>query len=104
MTDDTLSHTASVLLGSMFCYGNVLTYHMQESVPSPEMQAVLDELVGAGKLVRETGMDDMPAHGESVRYRVAANVDQAYYRRICGQALDDNTMPNLRVFIPKVSA
>lgn len=98
-----LSHAASVVLGSTFGYGNVLTYGMQESVPSPEFQAVLDELVNDGKLVRETNTDDMPAHGEAVRYRVAPNVDLSVFRKIAATAMTMGTMPDLRIFIPKGS-
>jgi hypothetical protein len=101
MTDDTLSETATLVLGSTFGWGAILTFHMQESVPSPEMQAALDELVQAGKMVREMGLDDMPAHGQAVRYRVAPDIDLDAYRRIAAKRFFDGDVPSIRVYIPK---
>lgn len=94
-----LSENAGLVLGSTFGWGAVLTYHMIDSVPSPEMQEALDELVEAGKLVREQGLDDMPAHGKSVRYRVADSVDLTLYRQQATKRFFDGDAPSIRVFI-----
>nr|WP_295976804.1 hypothetical protein [uncultured Agrobacterium sp.] len=50
-----LSAEARSVLGGVFGFGQVLTFHMIESVLLPEMQAVLDELVSAGMVVNEGG-------------------------------------------------
>lgn len=99
--EDKLSPTAAYVFGSMFGYTAVLMYSMQEHVPSPEMQAVLDELVEAGQLIRETNMDDMPAHGEAVRYRRAPDSDIQRYRSDHSLGWLKKPETPIRVYIPK---
>jgi hypothetical protein len=74
---------------------------MLESVPSPEMQQALDELVSSGILLREKGLDDMPSHGRAVRYRVADGIDLTPFRREAAQSILDGTAPSIRVFIKR---
>lgn len=97
-----LSENARIVLGSSFAWGQVLTYHMVQSVPSPEMQAALDELVAAGLLVEERGLDDMSAI--AVRYRLADGVDLVPFRKEVWDRIADGTMPAIRVFVPKGEA
>jgi hypothetical protein len=96
-----LSLNARTVLGSVFGWNTVLTYHMQDSVPSEEMQAALDELVAANMLLREQGLPDMPAHGKSVRYRVADGVNLAPLRKEAAEHVFDGTAPSIRVYIPR---
>lgn len=96
-----LSTEARTVLGSVFGWGAVLTYHMIDSVPSPEMQAALDELFEAGIVVREVGSDDMPSHGKAVRYRLYPGFDVEPYRREAAQSIFDNKAPSIRVFMPR---
>jgi hypothetical protein len=95
-----LSENASIVLGSTFGWGSVVTYHMLEYKPSPEMQEALDELVEAGKLVREQGLDDMPQHGKAVRYRVADGVDLTAHRQQAAQSIFGGGGPSIRVMVP----
>lgn len=99
-----LSSNARHVLGAVFGWNSVLMYHNIESVPSPEMQEILDELVAAGMLKAEVGMDDMPAHGQAVRYRVSEGVDLDSYRREAGKGVFDGSAPSIRVAIKKVDA
>jgi hypothetical protein len=96
-----LSKEARCVLGSVFGFGAVVTYHMQEYVPSPEIQVALDELVAAGMISREQGLDDMPAHGEAVRYRVAEGVDLMPYRQEQFELLTEGTAPSIRIFVKR---
>jgi hypothetical protein len=100
MTD--LSENARIVLGSSFAWGQVLTYHMVESVPSPEMQKALDELVAAGMLKEERGLEDMSKR--AVRYRLADGVDVGPFRKEAWARIENNTTPSIRVFIPKAGA
>lgn len=94
-----LSENARIVLGSSFGWGQVLTYHMVESVPSPEMQEALDELVAAGLLKEERGLDDMSAR--AVCYRLSEGVDVAPFRKEAWERIENNDTPSIRVFIPK---
>lgn len=100
--DDILSPAAAWIFATTFpTAGSALMYQMQNHVPSPEMQAVLDELVNAGKLIREMNMDDMPAHGEAVRYVVAPDSDHSTYRSDYSLGwLKEPSLP-IRLYIPK---
>lgn len=100
--DDILSPDAAWIFATVFLTSrSALQYNMQNHVPSPEMQTVLDELVNAGKLVREMNMDDMPAHGEAVRYRVADGSDHSSYRSDYSLGWLKQPNPPIRLFIPK---
>lgn len=100
--EQSLSENARIVFGSSFSWGQVLTYHMVESVPSPEMQQALDELVAAGMLVEERGLPDMTR--EAVRYRVAEGVDVAPFRRESAERIFRGDAPSIRIFIPKEKA
>ncbi len=94
-----LSDQARIVLGSVFGWGAVLTYHMVESVPSPEMDAALEELVQAGKITRETGLPDISR--KAVRYRVADGVDLSTFRQEALDRFVSGEEPRIRVFIKK---
>lgn len=96
-----LSLPARTVLGSVFGWGAVLTYQMIESVPSPEMQEALDELVAAGALIREQGLDDMTR--TAIRYRVADGVDLAPYQKEAAISVFNGHAPSIRVFVKKDS-
>lgn len=68
---------------------------MVQSVPSPEMQAALDELMAAGIVTRE----DEP-HGAIV-YQASRDVNFAEFRRVVAERMLAGTMPGIRVFVPK---
>lgn len=97
-----LSDNASCVLGSTFGFGAVLTYHMIESKPSPEMQEALDELVGLGILTKEEGLPDMTR--KAVRYRLSdeskANLDMAVFRRLVWERIANDDAPSIRVMVP----
>lgn len=94
-----LSAEARSVLGGMFGFGQVLTFHMIESIPSPEMQAALDELVAAGMVIREEGLPDMTR--KAVRYRAADGVDLMPFKREVWENIDKDTGPRIRVFIKR---
>jgi len=94
-----LSDKARIVLGSVFGWGAVFTYHMVESIPSPEMDAALEELVQAGKVTREIGLPDMTR--DAVRYRVADGVDLSPFRKEAFDRLAIGEEPRIRVFIKK---
>lgn len=101
-TDQSLSLESRTVLGSILgMMRTKLQYHMVESVPSPEMQKALDELVGAGIVVRETGKDDQPRG--AVRYFVKDGFDLTPYRKEAFDRLSDNSAPVLRIFVKKAS-
>lgn len=58
----TLSDAARYVLGRHFGPFKAMVYEMHDCIPSPEMQAALDELVETGHVVR-----DEP-YGQAVRY------------------------------------
>ncbi|MNE09738.1 hypothetical protein D3C80_1024250 [compost metagenome] len=97
-----LSVNALSILGSMFSFGQVLTYHMIESIPSPEMQEALDKLVAAGMVEKEQGLPDMTR--KAVRYRAANDVDLKPYQKEQWDKLADGTAPSIRVFIKRSAA
>jgi hypothetical protein len=99
MSDILLSKEARQVLGGCFGFGQVLTYHMIESIPSPEMQSALDELVLAGMLKREEGLPDMTQ--KAVRYRAAEGIDMMPFKREVWDNLDKEDCPKIRVYIPK---
>lgn len=96
-----LSPNARAVLGSMFGFGQVLTYQMIESVPSPEMQEALDELVGAGMVLREQGLPDMTR--KAVRYRAAGGFDLTEFKREAWDRIADGSAPSIRVFVPRAA-
>lgn len=97
-----LTVNARSVLGSMFSFGQVLTYHMIESIPSPEMQEALDELVAAGMVAKEEGLPDMTR--KAVRYRAAAHVDLKPFQREVWDKIDKGSAPSIRVFIKREDA
>lgn len=97
-----LSDNARSVLGSMFSFGQVLTYHMIESIPSPEMQEALDELVAAGMVTKEEGLPDMTR--KAVRYRAAEHVDLKPFQREVWDKIDKGAAPSIRVFIKREAA
>lgn len=103
MTNE-LSTAARTVLGSVFGWNAIVTYHNIESVPSPEMQEAIDELLAAGLIDRTTTDIDLPAHGKAVRYRVANGVDLDPYRREASQRFLDGTAPSIRVFVKRADA
>jgi hypothetical protein len=94
-----LSDNARIVLGSSFGWGQVLTYHMIQSVPSPEMQEALDELVNAGLLRRDAGLPDMTK--KAIRYKLAEGVDIALFRKLAAERFFSGDAPAIRVFVPK---
>lgn len=58
----TLSDPARFVLGAHFGPFKAMIYEMVDCIPSPEMQAALDELVQAGHVIRDT------PYGQAVRY------------------------------------
>lgn len=98
---ENLSDAARNVLGTMFGWGQVLTYHMNESTPSPEMQEALDELVAANMVTKEKGLPDMTRN--AVRYRVADGVDVAPFRREAWDRIAEGSAPSIRVFIKKTA-
>lgn len=95
-----LSLNARTVLGSVLgMMKTTLQYRMVESVPSPEMQTALDELVSAGIVIRETGKDDQPVG--AVRYSVKEGFDVSEFRAEAFNRLADGTAPIIRVFIKK---
>jgi hypothetical protein len=97
--NETLTDVAKNVM-SMFAFRQVLTYHMLEYEPSPEMQEGLDELVEAGLVVKEQGLPDMTREG--VRYRAALDVDLMPYRKLAWGKINDGTAPVIRVFVKRV--
>lgn len=94
-----LSLNARTVAGSMFSFspGASLRYAMRETVPSPEMQAALDELVAAGLVLR----DDEP--GGAVRYTASRDADFMPFRKEAALAVFDGTSPSIRVFVKRSS-
>jgi hypothetical protein len=92
-----LSEIATIVAGSTFGFspGASLRYQMVKSVPSPEMQAALDELVAAGIVIRED-----EASG-AVKYTASREVDFTEYRKVAFDRMMDGTTYDIRVFIPK---
>jgi len=92
-----LSENARIVGGSTFGFspGASLRYQMVQSVPSPEMQAALDELVAAGIILRE----DEP-HG-AVRYSASREFDFSKLREFAVVRLMSDEPPQIRMFIPK---
>lgn len=92
-----LSENAAIVAGSTFGFspGASLRYGMVQSVPSPEMQEALDELVSAGIILR----DDEP-HG-AVKYTASKEFDFSEYRKAAAERMFDGSAPSIRVFIPK---
>lgn len=99
--NENLSDTAKSVM-SMFAFNQILTYHMIESEPSPEMQEGLDELVNAGLVLREQGLPDMTA--KAVRYRAAPGVDVMPYRKMAWAQIEAGSAPSIRVFVKKEPA
>ena len=97
-----VSPLARHVLGSMFGWNQVLTFHNVENVPSPEMRAVLYELVASGALVREVGLPDMPSHGQAERFRLAQGFDVASFRNEAAKAAFGDKVPSVRLFVRKV--
>lgn len=97
-----LSENARVVLGSSFSFGQVLTYHMIKSVPSPEMHEALNELVNAGMLIEERGLPDMTM--KAVRYRLADGIDVTPFRKEAMERIEHGDAPSIRIFIPKHGA
>lgn len=96
--NENLSDTAKSVM-SMFAFNQILTYHMIESEPSPEMQEGLDELVNAGLVLREQGLPDMTA--KAVRYRAAPDIDVMPYRKLAWDRIEAGDAPIIRVFVKK---
>lgn len=92
-----LSENAKIVAGSTFGFspGASLRYQMVESVPSPEMQSALDELVAAGIVLR----DDEP-HGP-IKYTASRDVDFTEYRTLAAARIFAGTAPSIRVFVKK---
>lgn len=57
-----LSDPARYVLGRHFGPFKAMVYEMRDCIPSPEMQAALDELIQAGHVVQDT------PYGQAVRY------------------------------------
>lgn len=94
-----LSLNARTIAGSMFSFspGASLRYAMRESIPSPEMQTALDELVAAGLVLR----DDEP--GGAVRYTASREADFKEFRKEAALSVLDGTSPSIRVFVKRSS-
>lgn len=92
-----LSDNARLIAGSTFGFspGASLRYQMVQSVPSPEMQDALDELVAAGIISRE---DD--PHG-SVRYTASRDFDFEEVRAYAAERMLSNDPPTIRIYMPK---
>jgi len=91
-----LSENARIVAGSTFGFSPEasLRYQMVQSVPSPEMQDALDELVAAGIVIR----DDEP-HGP-VKYTASRDFDFSELRKEAAKRMLDGTSPSIRVFVP----
>lgn len=94
-----LSLNARIVAGSSFGFspGASLRYAMVQSVPSPSMQAALDELVAAGIITR-----DDERHG-AVKYAASPDVDFAPYRAEVAERAFAGTLPLIRVFVPRAT-
>lgn len=92
-----LSLNARIVAGASFGFspGASLRYGMVESVPSPEMQAALDELVAAAIITR----DDEP-HG-AVKYVAASGIDFTPYRKEVADHVFAGTSPAIRLFVKR---
>lgn len=102
MAEDTvMTPLARHVLGSMFGWSMVVTFHNVENTPSPEMRKALDELVSVGALVLEKGMPDMPAHGLAERYRVAKGFDVEPFRKEAAAQVFSGDAPSVRLFVKK---
>lgn len=95
-----LSLNARIVAGSSFGFspGASLRYAMVQNVPSPSMEAALDELVAAGIITR----DDEP-HG-AVKYAASPDVDFAPYRAEVAERALAGTLPLIRLFVPREPA
>lgn len=94
-----LSENARIVAGSTFGFSSStsLRYKMVDNEPSPEMQAALDELVGAGIVIR----DDEP-HGP-VKYTASPDVDFTAYRRYATERIFNGEAPKIRIFVRKAA-
>jgi hypothetical protein len=92
-----LSENARLIAGSTFGFspGAALRYQMVQSVPSPEMQAALDELVAAGVVLRE----DEPTG--AVRYSASREHDFTELRKFAAERMMSDDPPKIRIYIPK---
>ncbi len=92
-----LSENARLIAGSTFGFspGASLRYQMVQSVPSPEMQDALDELVAAGIIIRE----DEP-HGP-VRYVASRDFDFRDVRAYAVERMLSDNPPAIRIYIPR---
>lgn len=95
-----LSENARIVAGSTFGFspGASIRYQMVESVPSPEMQAALDELVAAGIVIR-----DDETHGP-VKYTASKDFDFTEYRKEAWQRMEAGTAPSIRMAIKRGAA
>lgn len=95
-----LSENASLVGGSTFGFspGASLRYQMVQSVPSPEMQEALDELVAAGIVLRE----DEPSG--AVRYSASREFDFTELRKFAYERMMSDDPPQIRIYMLKEKA
>jgi hypothetical protein len=91
-----LSVNAKLVAGSTFGFspGASIRYQMVESIPSPEMQEALDELVCHAIVTRE----DEP--GGAVKYTASSDIDFMPYRKFAWEQMQSDDGPSVRIFIP----
>lgn len=90
-----LSRNAKFVAGTTFWLKTSLRYKMAESLPSPEMQNALDELVSAGVLDRED------EHSGAVLYKASASVSFLAFKDFARSLVKSGNAPTIRLFVPK---
>lgn len=96
---ESLSENAAYVMGSLFSYAGKVTYFRQSSLPSPEMQAALDELATKGYLIKTENADDMPRG--AVRYSLPSGSDNSHFVRAARALEARGAQPRMRHTVDK---